>query len=201
MTTDPPDAANTPESTEDDLDHDPGTSEPENVTAWTDPQDQDGYDAPLAPRPINWRTLSSLDAEHEWLTLNEWVTWLRIEFGLSASVIPPMWHRHPELVWELSALHLRWLGCYHPDQDAAAPLAFMTDFHAARTRLREWVQASGTRLDRDRPTRITTWPGEPPAPTTPEQPITDRDADFVQHVLDDVTRREKAENAFLTGGG
>ncbi|WP_345750910.1 hypothetical protein [Microbacterium rhizophilus] len=156
-------------------------------------------DIPAAPRPINWRTLGSSDAEDEWLTLNEWVTWLRIEFGLPAAVIPPLWHRHPELVWELSALHLRWLGCYDPQQDAAGPLSFMTDFHAAQLRLREWVSISGTRLDRDRPTRQTVWPGEEPWPETSEHPIVDRDEDFVQFVIDDVTARAAAEEEFLRG--
>jgi len=77
----------------------------------------------------------------------------------------------------------------------------MTDFHNAQQRLREWVTISGTRLDRDRPTRQTTWPGEQPAPETSETPITDRDADFVQHVLDDTARRAEAEAeaAFLRG--
>lgn len=31
------------------------------------------------------------------------------------AVIPPFWHRHPELVWELSALHLHWLCAYDPE--------------------------------------------------------------------------------------
>ena len=56
-------------------------------------------DLPPVPRPINWRTLSSDDAEHEWLDLNEWVNWLRHEFALPAQIVPPMWHRHRELVW------------------------------------------------------------------------------------------------------
>jgi len=197
-------SSNTPE---------PGNEQPEpaEVTAVAssaatadDEQDTGGdpfgfADLPASPRPVNWRTLGSLDAEQEWLALNEWVNWLRLEFGLPAAVVPPMWHRHPELVWELSALHLRWLGCYSPQQDAAGPLAFMTDFHAAQARLREWVAISGTRLDRDRPTRLTTWPGENPAPETTEQPVTDRDEDFVEFVIDDVTRRAAAEAAFLRG--
>lgn len=154
-------------------------------------------DLPPVPRPINWRTLSSDDAEHEWLDLNEWVNWLRHEFALPAQIVPPMWHRHRELVWELSALYTRWLGCYDPEQDAAGPISFMTDFAAARTRLREWVQISGTRLDRDRPSRQTVWPGEDPIPAGEETPITDRDEDFVDFVVEDVTRRAEAEAAFL----
>lgn len=161
--------------------------------------DDGEFDLPPVPRPINWRTLSADDAEHEWLALNEWVTWLRHEFGLPAQVIPPAWHRHPELVWELSALYLRWQGCYDPEQDAAGPISFMTDFHAACQRLREWVQVSGTRLDRDRPTRITTWPGEDSAPEAVETPIIDRDQDFVEFVMADVQHRADAEAAFLRG--
>ena len=63
----------------------------------------------------------------------------------------------------------------------------------------EWVAASGTRLDRDRPTRQTTWPGEAPAEPVEEVPITDRDEDFVRYVLDEVATRQAAEDAFFAG--
>jgi hypothetical protein len=149
------------------------------------------------PRPVNWRTLTAEDAEFEWLTLNEWVDWLRHEFGLPASIVPPYWHRHPELVWELSALHLHWLGAYDPDQHASAPIGWLADFHAAQTRLREWVAMSGTRLDRDRPTRQTVWPGEDSQPTAVEAAIENRDEDFVAFVIADVNRRAEAEAEFL----
>lgn len=120
---------------------------------------------PDPPRPINWNLLSADDAEAEWLELNAWVNWLRRTYGLPAAIIPPYWHRHPELVWELSALHLHWLGAYDPEQNGSAPLGWHRDFADARERLREWAAASGTRLDRDRPTRQTLWPGEDPDPT------------------------------------
>ena len=51
-------------------------------------------------------------------------------------------------------------------------------------------------LTRDRPTRQTTWPGEKPQPTHDESIITDRDADFVQYVIDQVNERQAAEDAF-----
>ncbi len=63
-----------------------------------DPEDEDEVFPPV-PRPINWDLLPAEDAEHEWLTLNEWVHWLRKTYALPASIIPPAWHRHPELVW------------------------------------------------------------------------------------------------------
>ena len=68
------------------------------------------------PHPVNWNLLSAHDLEQEWLELNRWVDWLRHTYGLPAAVIPPFWHHHPELVWELSALHLHWLCAYDPEQ-------------------------------------------------------------------------------------
>lgn len=67
------------------------------------------FDIPEPPHPINWNLLTANDLEAELLELNRWVDWLRHTYGLPASVIPPCWHRHPELLWELSALHLHWL--------------------------------------------------------------------------------------------
>ena len=83
---------------------------------------------PKPPHPINWNLLSGDDAEAEWIELNRWVNWLRRTYGLPASVVPPFWHRHPELVWELSALHLHWLGAYDPDQHGSAPFGWHRDF-------------------------------------------------------------------------
>ena len=148
------------------------------------------------PHPVNWNLLTSHDLEQELLELNRWVNWLRLEYGLAASVIPPLWHRHPELLWELSALHLHWLCAYDANQDGSAPLGWHRDFADARQRLRDWVAASGTRLDRDRPTRLTIWPGEDRTVGIVEQVITDRDADFVQFIVDQVQAREAAEDAF-----
>ncbi len=118
----------------------------------------DDLDGPLTaepPHPINWNLLRADDAEAEWIELNRWVNWLRRTYGLPASVLPPFWHRHPELVWELSALHLHWLGAYDPDQLGSAPLGWHRDFADARQHLRDWVAVSRTRLERDRPTRQT----------------------------------------------
>ncbi len=80
---------------------------------------------------------------------------------------------------------------------ASAPFGWHRDFADARARLRDWVAASGTRRDRDRPTRQTPWPGEDQLPQIAEQVITDRDADFVQFVLDQVAARQAAEDAFF----
>jgi hypothetical protein len=151
-------------------------------------------DSDEPPHPVNWNLLNAEQAEAEWLDLNAWVNWLRRTYGLSPTVIPPYWHRHDELVWELSALHTHWLNAYDPDGSPSAPLGWHRDFADARHRLREWVSTCGTKLDRDRPTRLTTWPGEdPPSTTASEVLIDNRDADFVAYVLKDTAARRQAE--------
>ncbi len=174
--------------------------EPDDLTAepFHDADRPAAPESPATAQPLNWRTLTADEAEQEWLALNEWVHWLRREFGLAAAILPPYWHRHAELVWELSALHQRWLAAYDPYQDPSAPLVWMAEFAAARQRLHEWVAISGTRLDRDRPTRQTSWPGEDPPPIEAESRITHREDDFVRFVLDDVEQRRRAEAAFLS---
>jgi len=59
------------------------------------------------------------------------------------------------------------------------------------------VAASGTRLDRDRPTRQTVWPGEDPVAPIEDVEIVNRDQDFVDFVIADVSRRQQAEDDFI----
>ena len=143
-------------------------------------------------RPIIWDNLTAEEAEHEWLELNRWVDWLRRTYGLPPAVVPPLWHRHDELVWELSALHLHWLNSYDADASPSAAVAWHRDFAEARHRLREWVSTCGARSDRDRPTRRTPWPGEATPEPSPEVLIENRDEDFVAFVMEDVARRARA---------
>ena len=62
------------------------------------------------------------------------------------------------------------------------PSGWLADFHTARRRPAN-ATASGTRLDRDRPTRITTWPGEDPADAPEDIRIGHRDRDFIAFLL------------------
>lgn len=146
-------------------------------------------------RPINWNLLTADEAFDEWHDLDAWVDWLRHTYGLPPTVIPPLWHRHDELIWELSALHTHWLNAYDPDGSPSASLAWHRDFAEARNRLREWVSLCGTRLDRDRPTRQPAWPGEAPYEPAPEVEIVDRRADFTAFVAEDLTVRRAIEDA------
>jgi hypothetical protein len=145
------------------------------------------------PVPINWNLLDAEQAEIEWHDLDQWVKWLKTTFGLPPNIVPPYWHRHDELVWELSALHCHWLSCYHESASPSAPISWMREFAEARSRLRDWVSICGTRLDRDRPTRQTTWPGELPADAGGEIEIRDRNKDFADFVREDVLRRRRIE--------
>lgn len=145
-------------------------------------------------RPVNWNHLTAEEAEGEWLDLDAWVDWLRTTYGLPAAVVPPLWHRHDELVWELSALQTAWLNAYHPDSPPAGPMMWHREFAEARSRLRDWVTISGTKLDRDRPTRQTIWPGEGTPAATVETKIDDRKADFDQFVRDDLELRRHLED-------
>jgi hypothetical protein len=145
------------------------------------------------PAPINWNLLDAEQAEIEWHDLDHWVKWLKSTFGLPPNIVPPYWHRHDELVWELSALQCHWLNCYHESASPSAPINWMREFAEARGRLRDWVSICGTRLGRDRPTRQTTWPGELPADVGGEMEIRDRNEDFVDFVREDVLRRRRIE--------
>lgn len=153
------------------------------------------------PRPINWRSLPPDDLEHELLELNGWVDWLRHEYGLPAQIVPPMWHRHPELLWELSALRQHWLFCFDPQAKGNQAVAWHHDFAIARERLRDWVTIAGTRLDRDRPTRITPWPGgeaeDWTEQDTSEQPVIGRTEDFLAFVEEQVQARQGEQDATI----
>lgn len=168
----------------------------------TDSPGPDGYRAasPMAssrdepPGPINWNLLDAEQAAAEWRDLDAFVLWLKTTFGLSPAIVPPHWHRHDELIWELSALHTHFLACYDETSSPSAPIAWVRDFADARHRLREWVAICGTRLDRDRPTRQTIWPGEPAEQAVGEVEIRNRAADFDKVVLDDVLRRARLQS-------
>ncbi|PUB20902.1 hypothetical protein C8K30_115113 [Promicromonospora sp. AC04] len=143
--------------------------------------------------PVNWNTLDADRAEQEWWQLDGFVYWLRDDFGLTPQELPPLWHRHTELVWELSALRTAWLAAHTEDAHPGSPLMWLRDLGDSRRRLRDWVQRCGTTLTEDRPTRRTTWPGEEASKSPAPVAVTDRAADFAVFVTDDVARRRQIE--------
>lgn len=70
-------------------------------------------------------------------------------------------------------------------------MGWHADFDTWQKRMREWVTITGTKLDRDRDTRQTVWPGEPAAPELLEDKIDDREADFFAFVEADLERRRQ----------
>lgn len=68
-----------------------------------------------------------------------------------------------------------------------------------------WLVSKSTRrilsamssTERDRPTRQTTWPGEPPAAAVEDIVISDRNEVFVCFVADDIAMRREAEAALV----
>jgi hypothetical protein len=145
------------------------------------------------PEPINRNLLTADEAQYEWHDLDRWVKWLKTSHGLPPSIVPPFYYLHDELVWELSALHTHWLSCYHQTASPSAPIAWRRDFEDSKHRLRDWVAIAGTRLDRDRPTRVATWPGEAGLAQPGEVEIKDRDRHFEEFVREDVLRRRRIE--------
>lgn len=143
------------------------------------------------PSAINWNLLDAAEAEAEWRDLDNWVHWLKSTFGLPPAIVPPYWHRHDELIWELSALHTHFLACFEETASPSAPIAWMRDFADARHRLSDWVALCGTRLGRDRPTRQTAWPGEHAAANSQEVEIYDRAADFEEFLRADIGHRQR----------
>mgnify|MGYP000940978638 CR=1 FL=1 len=85
------------------------------------------------------------------------------------------------------------MNSYDPDGSPSAPLMWHRDFADARHRLREWVATCGTRLDKDRATRQTSWPGEEAQPPAAEVVIEDRGADFIEFVVEDLAARRRIE--------
>ncbi|GAB2564273.1 hypothetical protein [Leucobacter ruminantium] len=179
---------------EEDLDDDYDPEDvPDDFGYDADPDAEDPeLDTPDPPTAIHWDLLTPEAAAVEWTALNIWVHWLRKTYAVQASIIPPYWHTHTEIVWELSALHLFFLHCYHPDKDGAGPITWCVAWAAARVRLRELVTIAGTRLDRDRPTRRTYWPGEEAGDEGEEVPITNREAHFKAYVKADIQARREA---------
>ncbi|MEU4360406.1 hypothetical protein [Promicromonospora sp. NPDC023987] len=156
----------------------------------------------LPLKPMNLNLLSALEASLYWRDLDAWVTWLRRDYGLSVTVIPPLWHRHAELRWELSALHTAWLSAFDPKSSASAPITWHRELVEAQVRLADWVSHSGTGLTEDRPTPVTLWPGETgfgsqatwDSEAVRPRAFSDRAADFEAWVAQDIAARRAVED-------
>ena len=97
-----------------------------------------------------WSALGPHGADTLWQRLASWVGWLRGRYPL-AEQLPGCWWRHPEIVEEITALHLAWRAAY---SDPAASLTAPIDWHqhhlpAFLARIRAWgVHCTDTHRER-----------------------------------------------------
>lgn len=102
------------------------------------------------PLPIVWSAHTPEDQELLLEELDLWVDWLTDRYRLDHRVVPHCWHDHPEILEELSALHLAWQGAYASTAMPDAPLRWHEQFAAACARLNDWVARTGCRPDAHR---------------------------------------------------
>jgi hypothetical protein len=97
------------------------------------------------PVPILWCAHSPRDQTLLLEELDLWVAWLVDRYGLDHRTVPACWRDHPELVEELSALHLAWEAAFSTSAEPTEGLRWHERFDAARTRLGDWVARTGCR--------------------------------------------------------
>jgi len=100
--------------------------------------------------PITWAFLSPEREAEQIAELRLWVDWLAWRFSLDHRTIPACWPEHGPVVEELSALYTSWQDAYTDSADATAPLVWISQFAAARERLRDWSSLTGCRPDTHR---------------------------------------------------
>ena len=71
--------------------------------------------------------------------------WLADRYRLDHRTVPDCWQQHPELIEELSALHLSWQGSFATTAPHDAPLLWHERFALARARISDWVARLGCR--------------------------------------------------------
>lgn len=115
------------------------------------------YPAPLLTQP-NILPMPIVRSAHtprdQALLLEEldlWVDWLTDRYRLDHRTVPHCWHEHPELLEELSAVHLAWQGAYVSTAAPDEALRWHEHFAAAASRLNDWVARIGCRPDSHRP--------------------------------------------------
>ncbi|WP_129337203.1 hypothetical protein [Cellulomonas endophytica] len=95
--------------------------------------------------PFVWSALNPVAEQEAVRELVTWVGWLAGRYRLDHRVVPDCWPAHPELVEELSALHLAWLGAFARTSAADAPLGWHERFAHTSARLSEWTARTGCR--------------------------------------------------------
>ena len=97
------------------------------------------------PVPFIWSSLSRDDTQLFLEDLDLWVGWLVERYRLDRRIVPECWRLHPELIEELSALHLAWQGSFALASNYDAPLLWHEHFAQACQRIADWVARTGCR--------------------------------------------------------
>jgi len=139
-----------------------------------------GFDPVDVMTGWTWSAMGPMGAENLWRRLATWVGWLRGRYPL-AEALPGCWWRHPELVEEITALHLAWRAAY---SDPTAALSAPIDWHAHHlpaflARVRTWG-VHCTDAHRDRPDSLY------------EPDGVDQPAEFDVFIAADARRRQAA---------
>ena len=102
------------------------------------------------PVPFAWAAQTADDTVVFLEELDLWVGWLTDRYRLDHRIVPACWAQHPELIEELSALHLSWQGSFATTAGHDALLLWHERFAHARTRIADWVARTGCRPDNHR---------------------------------------------------
>ena len=97
------------------------------------------------PVPFAWSSLSPDDTQLFLEELDLWVGWLVERYRLDRRTVLDCWREHPELIEELSALHLAWQGAFALTSNHDAPLLWHEHFANACQRINDWVARTGCR--------------------------------------------------------
>lgn len=97
------------------------------------------------PVPIVWSAHTPADQALFLEELDLWVDWLTDRYRLDHRTVPNCWREHPELLEELSALHLAWQGAFATSAAPDEALRWHEHFAAAGLRLNDWVARTGCR--------------------------------------------------------
>lgn len=100
-----------------------------------DPTQRGGSSIPIGGVVINWRTLTTEDAQVAWEKLRSFVEWVTVRYDIPLSVIPNCWYRHPALVEELSALHTAHTASFDVSDAGYGPISWHERFATALPRI------------------------------------------------------------------
>lgn len=109
------------------------------------------------PAPVDWRSVSEVDAPQKWRKLFGFVQWLVVRYQLPQNEIPQCWYRHGPLTEELSALHGAHVVCFDQTQIATAATDWHRVLFETRMRLREWAAATNCQANDHRSGQAQRW--------------------------------------------